>query len=167
MNDVNVTEFAEMLCYLEPHPEATERLDKWGTKSYRHQKAHMIDWFVSQTTTGSGSYTRKEPNTSARVTYNRLLAPGAMLWIADALGEGPERLQAAVQSAKEAEKNYWRDRGGGFRKVIPFSRIYQLYQHPENWKYDKRLRPYFGQGEDGYPVPTKNALWEELAKELW
>ena len=165
VNDVNIKEFAEMLLYLEPHPEQTEKLHRWK-KPYTSEKAHMCLWFGSQETTGSGSYTRSSPNSSSRVTYNRLLCPGGMLWIAEVLGEGQERLQAAAQAARAAEKKNWRDRGNGFREIIPFDRIMQLYQHPENWIYDKRLLPYMRQGEDGYPVPSKNAFWKEATKDL-
>ena len=164
-NDVSISVFAEMLCYLEPHPEQTEKLHRWK-KPYTSEKAHMCLWFRSQETTGSGSYTRSAPNSSARVTYNRLLCPGAMLWIAEVLGETPERLREAAKAARESEKRNWRERGDGFREVIPFDRIYELYQQPENWKYDKRLLPYMRKGEDGYPVPIKNTFWRVVNKEL-
>lgn len=163
--DISVNEFTEMLLYLEPHPALTERLHRWR-KPYTSEKAHMCLWFGSQETTGSGNYTRSAPNSSARITYDRLLCPGAMLWIAEVLGEGPDRLHAAAQAARVAEKKNWRDRGNGFREVIPFDRIYQLYQHPERWIYDKQLASYMRFGDDGYPIPTKNAFWRVVNKQL-
>lgn len=153
-NDVYVQEFAEMLSLLEPHPPLTEELDRWGS-TYQSEKAHMFLWFSGQDTTGSGSYTRGKPNDSAKVTYNRLLAPGAMLWIAEVMGETPERLRAACHAAKEAEKVNWQNRGKGFREVIPFERIYELYQHPEGWLYDKQILPLIGRDDKGYPLQLK------------
>lgn len=164
-NDVDVTLFSEMLSYLEPHPELTEKLHRWK-KPYSSEKAHMCLWFGSQTTKGGGSYTRNSPNSSAKTTYNRLLCPGGMLWIAEVLGEEPEKLKEAARSARKAEKVFWRNRGQGFRDVIPFERIYELYQHPEKWKYDKKLLRYMRICEDGYPIPTKNEFWRVLDKEL-
>ena len=115
----------------------------------------MFLWFSGQDTTGSGSYTRGKPNDSAKVTYNRLLAPGAMLWIAEVMGETPERLRAACHAATEAEKVNWQNRGKGFREVIPFERIYELYQHPEGWLYDKQILPLIGRDDKGYPLQLK------------
>lgn len=164
MNDIDVSLFAEMLCYLEPHPEMTEKLHRWK-KPYTSEKAHMCIWFMSQETTGSGSYTRIAPNSSARTTYNRLLCPGGMLWIAEVLGEEPERLKAAAKSAREAEKKYWRNRGQGFRDVIPFERIYELYQHPENWLIEKQ--PLIQRDEQGYPFPVnEDEFMRIMDKEL-
>ena len=165
-NDIRTIEFSEMLCHLEPHPPITSQLDRWRNP-YTSEKAHMVLWFGSQETKGSGSYTRNKPNNSARTTYNRLLAPGAMLWVAEVMGEAPDRLKAAVQSAKQAEKVHWRNRGNGFRKVIPFDRIYELYQHPEGWLYEKRLLPMIERDDNGYPVPAnEDTFWAIVDKEL-
>ena len=166
MNDVYVQEFAEMLSYLEPHPPLTEELDTWGC-TYQSEKAHMFWWFASQETNGSESYTRSTPNSSSKITYNRLLAPGAMLWIAEVMGETPERLRAACHAAAEAEKVHWRNRAKGFREVIPFDRIYELYQHPEGWLYDKQIVTLIGRDDKGYPLPLKaEAIRKVLKKEL-
>lgn len=165
-DDINVLQFAEMMCYLEPHPELTTKLDRWKNP-YTSEKAHMCIWFGSQETTGSGSYIRGGPNSSAEVAYNRLLCPGGMLWIAEALGETPQRLKEAVQAARKAEKKHWRARGNGFREVIPFSRIYELYQHPEGWIYEKKLLQLIERDEKGYPRPAnEDVFWEILNSEL-
>ena len=156
-NDIDVMTFAGMLLFLEPHPPVTEELDSWGC-SYSSEKAHMCGWFASQTTNGGGSYTRNEPNRSARATYNRLLAPGAMLWIAEVLGENSEQLRTAVQAAKEAEKKNWRARASAFREVIPFERIWELLNQPVNWLYDEQLLPLIAWDEYGYPtIPKEEA----------
>ena len=161
--DINVRQFAEMLRYLDPHPPMTEELHCWK-KPYSSEKEHMYYWFRGQITNGSGSYGRDEPNNSARTTYNRLLAPGAMLWIAEVLGETPELLNAAVQAAKKAEEVHWRARGNGFRDVIPFDRVYELYQHPENWVYEQQLLPLIGRDESGYPFPIKKTKLRETLR---
>ncbi len=162
--DIDVMYFADMLCYLEPHPAITERLDKWGSP-YTSEKAHMCLWFMGQTTTGSGSYARNKPNDSVKATYNRLLCPGAMLWIAEVLGEAPERLEEAYEAATVAENVHWRNRGKGFREVIPFERIYELFLHPEGWLYEKRLLSLVGRDEQGYPVTTDEDRFSELVLE--
>ena len=90
-----------------------------------------------------------------------------MLWIAETLGETPDRLKEAAKSAKEAEKMYWRKRGDGFRKVIPFQRIYELYRHPENWLIEKRLVPLIQRDERGYPFPVNEEKFiGSMEKEL-
>lgn len=164
MDDINVLEFAEMLSYLEPHPPLTEKFYQ-VTKPYPSEKAHMYFWFEGQTTTGSGSYARGEPNNSAKTTYNRLLCPGAMLWIAEALGETPEKLNEAYQ-ATETEKGHLRSQCKGFRNVIPWERICELYQHPEGWLYDKKILQFLRRSEDGYPVPVSNRIGDVIAEEL-
>lgn len=164
--DIDVELLAESFLYLEPHPEMTKKLHRWRNP-YTSEKAHMCLWFGSQKTTGGGSYTRNEPNSSARTTYNRLLCPGGMLWIAEVLGEEPGRLKAAAKSAREAEKKHWRNRGQGFRDVIPFDRIYELYQHPENWLFEKRLLQLIQRDEEGYPFTTaEDELMDIVEKEL-
>lgn len=81
-------------------------------------------WFTEQVTCGSGAFTRTEPNTSARTTYNRLLAPAAFVWMAEALGEDSAVVQAAADAARD-EPNA-RKRPGLLRKQLPWSRIAEL-----------------------------------------
>ena len=163
MNDLDTEAFATMLSYMEPHPPVTEELDRWGSR-YTSEKAHMVLWFGNQNTTGSGSYTRNKPNTSARTAYNRLLAPGAMLWIAEVLGETPERLREAHHAAVEAEKVHWRNRGKGFREVIPFDRIYELCGIPEGWYIDGNILQLIKFDEDGYPVSANDKEFLKVLK---
>ncbi len=90
---------------------------------YGNQKNHVLGWFESQSTTGSGAYSRAKPNTSARTTYNRLLNPAMPLWIAEALGEDPDVVQLA---GEEALKVPPRSRTAAARKILPWSRIAAL-----------------------------------------
>lgn len=139
MGDLGVEKFACILQYLDPMPPVTKELDKWGSR-YPSQKAHMIAWFSSQVTTGSGAYTRKQGNFSSIEAYNRLLNPGALIWIADALGESPEAIQRATEAAIEAEKINYRGRCSAFREVIPWARIDELIHDPPGWKIDPAIR---------------------------
>ena len=165
IDDIDVTLFAEMLQYLEPHPPVTEELHCWR-KPYQSEKAHMTGWFICQTgTNGNGAYHRDKGNSSARTTYNRLLAPGAMLWIAEVFGEERRRLEEAVNAAKEAEKIHWRKRCNGFRSVISFDRILELMDNPDGWLIDERLRPYLDRNEDGYPEERDSKAIDKILNE--
>ena len=139
VEDVGTQEFADMLSFLAPHPDETELLDRWGSQ-YTSEKANVCLWLRGQAVP------------SARTAYDRLLSPGAMLWMAEVLGETPENLKAACLSATKAEKVFWRNRGRGFREVIPFDRILELYQNPDGWKYDERLLPLIRREAQGYPT---------------
>lgn len=91
---------------------------------WRHnQKEHVLTWFASQVSRGAGAYSRQAPNTSSRTTYNRLMNPAMILWIAEALDEDPEVVQEAGEKALAVPS---RSRAGAARKVIPWSRIVKL-----------------------------------------
>ena len=145
MNDISVEDFADVLCLLEPVPET-------GSKKvwYKSQKQHMVFWFQEQTTTGSGNYTRDAANYSARTCYTRLLNARALHWVAYALGENTDTLQAAT-AAVDAESNY-RKQCSAFRSVIPFARILTLLDNPKGWRLDADLLPYLSFDDEGYPV---------------
>ena len=70
--DMDINTFCAVFNVLEPFPAAVQKLDKWGSP-YKSQKAHVIDWFSTQDTTGGGAYTRQNGNRSAKACYNRLL----------------------------------------------------------------------------------------------
>lgn len=164
--DIDVGVLSEYLRYLEPHLPVTDELDRWGTKGwYKTQKMHMVLWIDSQSTKGSGNYTRSEPNSSAKQMYNRFLNPGGLLWMAEALGEAPETLRKAVAAAVEAEEISLRKRCTAFRRVIPFERILELYNKPQGWKYDKLILPYLRFDDDGLPVATSSKIWGILDRE--
>lgn len=158
MSDLSVEKFAAILEYLDPAPEATKALDKWGTKA-KSQKAHMVGWFFSQVTTGAKGFTRYKGNTSSAEAYNRLLNPGAMLWIADALGEDFAILQQAAQAAIKAEKVNYRGRCSAFRSVIPWTRIYELVLNPKGWRIDPAVKPLLS-WRGGWPAPKQSRQQE-------
>lgn len=127
-DDIHVRDFARVLAALEPHLPISDQYEldvpqKQGVW-WSSQQEHMVRWFSDQPTRGSGAFTRAEPNTSARTTYNRLLAPAAFVWMAEALGEDPAVVQAAADAAR-AEPSA-RRRLGLLRRLLSWSRIAEL-----------------------------------------
>lgn len=127
-DDIHVRDFAHVIAMLEPHLPISDQYEldvpqKQGVW-WSSQQEHMVRWFSDQATLGSGAFTRSEPNTSARTTYNRLLAPAAFVWMAEALGEDPAVVQAAADAAR-AEPSA-RRRPGLLRRHLPWSRVAEL-----------------------------------------
>ena len=98
---------------------------------YSYQKEHLMAWFYSQHTHGSGAYTRARTNNSAKVTYNRFLCFDGLLWMAEALGESSNVLQGIVDAVQGMNT---RQACCKFRSVIPFERIMQLIERPAMWR---------------------------------
>ena len=129
-NDDNfhIDDFVQVLRSLDPHLPISDQYERecpqlrgsWWTS----QKEHMTQWFSAQNSNGSGAFSRRLPNTSARTTYNRLLCPAAFVWIAEALGEESDVVQAAADAAR-AEANA-RKRPGLLRRHLPWTRIAEL-----------------------------------------
>lgn len=125
--DVDVKEFARLLARLPEHlpiSDAMEEADpqkngRWWTS----QREHMSSWFASQATRGSGAFTRRAPNRSAKMTYNRLQHPEGLVWIAEALGVDPALVRKVARDALDIPR---RSRSGFVRKHIPWSLIAQL-----------------------------------------
>lgn len=126
--DISVTDFVRVLSQLEPYlPISDEYEHTKGQKSgvwWSTQKEHMVGWFSSQLTLGSGAYTRERTNSSARTTYNRLLSAGAFVWMAEALGEDPDIVRRAADAARN-EPNA-RKRPALLRRHLPWDRIAEL-----------------------------------------
>lgn len=123
--DIHTRTFAQILAKLPPNMPITRAYDT-ETRRNPHlynQGSHMTRWFRSQTTTGTGQYTRRQPNYSAQTTYNRLQSPGGLLWINEALGISPTRVKAAAQAAK-AEKDH-RRKCHIIRQILPWEAVYQ------------------------------------------
>ena len=165
MNDIQVSKFALILKFLDPAPASTSALDSWGTKA-RSQKAHMIGWFMSQLTTGEKGYKRARANNSSASTYNRLLNPGALIWIADSLGEDRAAIEKAAQAAAKAEEDDYRDRCKAFRRIIPWERIYQLLTQPQGWRIDPAVKPCLSWA-GGWPwvKPSKQQEFDKIITE--
>lgn len=93
------------------------------------QREHMVSWFGAQNTLGAGPYSRRIPNLSARAAYERLQSPGALLWVAEALGAPPGTVQTAADAALRESDH--RSRCRVVRLHLPWSLIVGLAaQHP-------------------------------------
>jgi len=128
--ECDVYDFVRVLKRLDDRLPISDRYDsEYGQETgmwWKSQKEHMISWFGSQNTKGSGQYSRNMPNNNAKTTYNRLQCPGALLWIAEALGEDADIVQKAADAAgAEVVK---RKRCGIMRKMIPWERISELLE---------------------------------------
>lgn len=125
--DFDVRDFAHLLDELAPTPPITtawHREHRAPSTWWRTEREHMVSWFGSQVTRGSGGYTRATPNHSAKKTYNRLLNAGSVLWIAEALGAPTETVaQAAAMAAAEPD---YRRRPALVRRLLPWETIYDL-----------------------------------------
>lgn len=93
---------------------------------FKTEKQHMLSWFSSQATTGGGQYTRVEPNSSARRTYQRLQNASSLIWLAEALGEDPETVQQAANAAIAAGDR--RRACKVVREIVPWARICELIE---------------------------------------
>ena len=121
--DFHNTEMAAVFAHLPAQPETEKWL--WDLGVYwGNTQLHMVNWFAGQLSIGSGKYGRIRPNHSARVTYQRLQDPFALLWIAASLGEKEEAVRRAAQMAEQRETR--EEKCIVIRNMIPFSRIYRL-----------------------------------------
>lgn len=151
MADIQIQDFARHLSFLDPEPPITKELDRWGS-CYPSQKIHMYIWVRGQQFKGEGAYRREKGNSKASTMYNRFLNPGGLLWLAEVLGEEESTLRAAATAAEEAEKQDYRKRCTAFRDVISWSRICQLYENFDGWRYDLKILPILAiDYKTGYP----------------
>ena len=121
--DFHNVDMALLFAHLPPQPEIAKYLEGLDV-SWTYDQLHMVTWFSGQLSLGEGDYSRSRPNYSARKTYERLLNPYSLLWIAAALGEN----QAVVQNAGREMRDYatYRAKCGVIRRAIPWKRIYEL-----------------------------------------
>ncbi|MBE6485191.1 MAG: hypothetical protein E7Z96_10615 [Actinomycetaceae bacterium] len=128
--DFDVRTFAWLLRRLPAHMPISDAYDGYdgsrypGESWYKSQRQHMVGWFWSQPRTGTGPYLRSKPNRSAKRAYNRLLNAGSLLWINEALGQDPQRIQQAADAAA-AEPDY-RKRCRIVREYLPWDEVAEL-----------------------------------------
>lgn len=84
----------------------------------------MVEWFRSNETKGSGSYSRLQPNRSAMRCYSSLMNAGSLLWIAEAVGIDELIVKQAYEAAVAAGD--YRRACGAIRKIITWDMIYAL-----------------------------------------
>ncbi|AWE41728.1 MULTISPECIES: hypothetical protein [unclassified Actinobaculum] len=88
------------------------------------ERFHMVKWFRAQPNTGDGPYLRSKSNRSAKRAYNRLVNSRSLLWINEALGQDPARVQEAADAAA-AEPDY-RSRCRIVREYLPWEEVAEL-----------------------------------------
>jgi len=118
------------LAHLPEQPDVKRFLEELHAR-WDYEQLHMVTWFSGQLSIGQGKYSRSRPNHSARVTYQRLLNPHSLLWIAAALGEKPEVVRRAAMMAEQRET--FKEKCIVIRNQIPWNRIYALAL-PLVWK---------------------------------
>ena len=121
--DFHNTVMAAVFAHLPAQPEIRNWLREIDVK-WDYDQLHMVTWFSGQLSLGSGKYSRSRPNHSAKVTYERLLNPFSLLWIAAALGEDKDLV---IRTGYEI-RDYltYRAKCGVVRRAIPWKRIYEL-----------------------------------------
>lgn len=121
--DFHNTVMAAVFAHLPAQPEVRNWLREIDVK-WDYDQLHMVSWFSGQLSLGSGKYSRSRPNHSAKVTYERLLNPFSLLWIAAALGEDRDLV---IRTGHEMEDYLtYRAKCGVVRRAIPWKRIYEL-----------------------------------------
>lgn len=122
--DMRAVHFAHILVRL---PRSFYVSDLWDehrpprSKWWYSQRAHMAHWFGGAES--PGAYGRKRPQT-AKQTYNRLLSPGGLLWIAEAVGVDEGVVREAARAAWRMSNV--RSQCSEIRRVIPWSLVYEL-----------------------------------------
>ncbi len=123
LNDFHNRDMAMMFAHIPYNAEIANYLWEVET-SWEYEQLHMVTWFSGQMSLGRGYYSRKKPNHSAKITYQRLLNPYSLLWIAAALGEDREVVLKAGRTIK-GQKSFM-IMSNMVRKEIPWDRIYEL-----------------------------------------
>lgn len=123
--ELTCREFAKLLRSRKAHYPISDRyiseIHDSPDKSGEDEREHMIIWFESNQTCGSGSYSRKSPNRSARTCYGRLGNAASLLWIAEAMGVPDDTVQRAFDAAAEA--GHHRTACSRIRKIIPWDEV--------------------------------------------
>lgn len=122
-DDFHNTELAAVFAHLPDQPETAAWLEEIDV-SWTYDQLHMVTWFSGQLSLGSGKYSRSRPNHSAKTTYERLLNPFSLLWIAAALGEDKDLVIRTGHEIKDYVS--WRSKCGVVRRAIPWKRIHEL-----------------------------------------
>lgn len=134
-DDIDTVDMAFLFAHIPYDPEDDEFCESIGV-TYDYDQLHMAVWFSGQVTLGKGNYSRRVPNHSSKVTYNRLLNPYSLLWIGTVLGEDKDVLRKAAEEM--ASKDSFAGKCGVVRKHVPFSRISEL---AKDWLEDEDETP--------------------------
>ena len=123
--ELTCREFAKLLRSRKAHYPISDRyiseIHDSPDKSGEDEREHMIIWFEPNETCGSGSYSRKSPNRSARACYGRLGNAASLLWIAEAMGVPDDTVQRAFDAAVAA--GHHRTACSKIRKIVPWDEV--------------------------------------------
>lgn len=124
-------ELLRIVSALPAHTPASDRFEGWGASDHRtkpdvwytSQRQHLRGWLREYN--GPGAYGRQGYGGDARSVYQRLQSVGALIWLAEALGEEPRVIEAGIDAVRRAGPR-GASQCGAFRKVVPWSRIEEL-----------------------------------------
>ena len=120
--------FAGLLVMGPARPPMTERLlfphGRADGDGYT-ERHHMVGWFLTQQSLGSGAYSRARPCTSARLTYSRLLSGHGLIWIGESLGAPAGAVAAAVAEEHDRDRPA-AARCAAIRRALPWALVAEL-----------------------------------------
>lgn len=130
MADIRCKVFSDILATKQEHYPYSDKyvseIHDSPDKTGETEREHMVIWFQANETKGSGSYSRSEPNHSAKRCYNSLMNAGSLLWIAEAVGVEESLVEQAYKAAVEAGD--YRRACGAIRKIITWDTVCTLAQ---------------------------------------
>ena len=128
MPDIRCKTFSDYLATKKDHYPYSEKyiseVHDSRDRTGRTEREHMVEWFRANETKDSGSYSRDNPNKSARRCSNSLMNEGSLLWIAEAVGTDDLTVRQAYDAAIAAGD--YRRACGAIRKIITWDMIYAL-----------------------------------------
>ena len=133
------------LATAQPLTDAYESATESGeprTVWYRSQKEHLEGWLERYD--GPGAYGRRNPGQDARFFYNHFKCAPGLMWLAEALGENPDRMAEAIAAVRAAGLNL-ASQCGAFRRVVSWERITELIEsssagRKRSWLHAFKLR---------------------------
>lgn len=108
---------------------------------YRSQKEHLQGWLAGYN--GPGAYNRATYTGTARDFYQRFRCVAGLIWLAEALGEDPLVLRAAVTDVRAAGSNL-SSQCAAFRRAVPWTRIEELLAEHARTRVKPRWWPFAG-----------------------
>ena len=165
-DDIALIDLIDVMCFLDQNPPVTRQYnagrDDPGIERliYGTPKAAAVAWYVDKyrmvVQNHGNRVLNEDEEPGAYGFYMRWLSEYGLLWLAEVLGEKPEKLMEAMDAALTAGQDCVDDRCNAFRKVIPYERIVQLYDTPGGWRIDDELKGLITiNKEDGTPYVTE------------
>lgn len=127
--DIRCSEFADILAARNDHYPLSDRYIKEvhdsPDKTGDTEREHAVIWFRANETTGSGGYSRRTPNYSAKRCYGNVGNAGMLLWIAEALDVPSSVVGRAYDAAARFGGGDVRGACKAVREIIPWECIYR------------------------------------------